>query len=183
METKMFNPDEFSITQSKAFGIWPPSDIIAHGLYPYIHRLKASSVKVLDVGIMKGEGATFLLERDFGRKIEKVYGIKSYDPSMTSESIQKIEKLLQENVAGNTKISLEYDDSPVDVVCIHANSDLDNVIEKYYNALNSNGIFCGNEHHLPRVKESLHKFRRKNKIGTPIMVSNGSWFWYKRNCE
>lgn len=173
------DPTLFSITQSKEMGLWPPSDLVAHGVWPYINRLKETNLRILDVGVMKGENAMFLLEKDTGNKIKKVYGVVSYDPEHKKD-FNNYEEVLKTNTNGVDRISLAYIDQSCHVVCIHAYSDLNYNLEKYYAAVKSNGIFCGNEHHLPRVKESLSAFRRKNKIGTPIMVSNGCWFWYKR---
>jgi len=173
------DPTQFSITQSKEMGLWPPSDIVAHGIWPYIKRLKETDLKVIDVGVMKGENAAYLLEKDTENKIKKIYGVISYD-SQRQEEFQGYEEILKRNVEGLGRISLANFNGSAHVVCVHADSDLDSNLEKYYDTVKSNGIFCGNEHHLDRVKVSLSNFRRKNKIGTPILVSNGCWFWYKR---
>lgn len=175
----MLNPELFSITQSKEMGLWPPSDIVAHGIWPYIKRLKESNLVVLDVGIMKGENAVYLLEKDTEKKIKTIYGIISFEKAK-EEEFKYCDELLKRNVEGLDRVSTNYNNEPAHVVCIHANSDLDSNLEKYYTAVKSGGIFCGNEHHLSKVKVALSNFRRQNKIGTPIMVSNGCWLWIKR---
>lgn len=175
----LMDPTQFSIIQSKEMGLWPPSDIVAHGIWPYIKRLKESNLIVLDVGVMKGENSVYLLEKDTEKKIEKIYGGISYDPKR-KEEFENYDRLLEKNTEGLERFSLSDYSGSAHVVCIHADSDLDSNLEKYYDAVQSNGIFCGNEHDQPRVKEALSNFRRKNKIGTPIMVSNGCWFWIKR---
>lgn len=175
----LLDPTQFSIIQSKEMGLWPPSDIVAHGVWPYINRLKEVSIRVLDVGVMKGENAAFLLENDKEKKIEKIYGVVSYDPARKTE-FENYEKILRNNMQSMDRFSLGDTSKSFHVVCIHADSDLDITLEKYYDTLYPNGIFCGNEHGQVRVKEALGKFRRKNKIGTPIMVANDCWFWYKR---
>jgi len=175
----LLDPTQFSITQSKEMGIWPPSDIVAHGIWPYIKRLKETNLIVLDVGVMKGENAAYLLEKDTDKKIEKIYGVVSYDPKR-KEEFEGYKAVLERNVAGLERLSISDYSGSAHVVSVHVDSDLDSNLEKYYTAVKSNGIFCGNEHDQSRVKTALWNFRRKNKIGTPIMVSNGCWFWIKR---
>jgi hypothetical protein len=181
MEKIMLDPTQFSITQSKSFSIWPPSDLAAHGIIPYIKRLRTPTVTILDVGIMKGENAMFLLESEAGKKIEKIYGVKSYDPVMEKENeFYYYEGVLKENIKNEKRINLNYKNKEVDVVCIHAHSDLEKNLETYYTVLREGGIFCGNEQNLTKVKVALSNFRRMNKIGIPIMVANGCWFWFKK---
>jgi len=69
-----------------------------------------------------------------------------------------------------------YEDRTTYNVVITDNEDL----SKDYSMLESHGIFCGNDHNTIPVKEKLGKFRREEKIGTPILVANGIYFWYKR---
>lgn len=175
----MLNPDLFTIEQSKQMGTWPPSDIVSHGIFPYLKRLKEENLRVLDVGVMKGENAIHLLSLDDKNKIKKVYGVVSYSDEK-KEEFKEYETILKKNVENQSRFSLEYTNQHCNVVCIHAHSDLYNNLNKYYKLLKHGGIFCGNEHHLTHVKEALAKFRREIKIGTPIMVSNGCWFWIKR---
>lgn len=171
----IMNPDLFTVEQQKQMGIWPPSDIVSHGVWPYIKRLKEENLRVLDVGVMKGENAIHLLSLDESKKIKKVYGVISY-----TEDKKEYESVLKKNVEGLDRFSLDYNNQNCNVICINAYSDLYNNMKKYYPLLKQNGIFCGNEHNLTQVKEALSKFRREAKIGTPIMVSNGCWMWYKR---
>lgn len=173
------NPTQFSITQSKEMGLWPPGDVAGLGVWPYIKRHRESNLIVLDVGVMKGENVVYLLEKDTNNKIEKICGVVSYDPQRKQE-FENYETILKTNTEGMARFSLDYSGEPAHVVCVHADSELDTNLEKYYSVVKSNGIFCGNDHHSPRVKEALTNFRRKNKIGTPIMVSTGCWFWIKR---
>lgn len=173
--TLTMDPELFSIAQAKEVGLWPPGNIVAHGVLPYILRLKTNNLAILDVGCMKGENAIYMLEKDTKLKIEKIYGIVSVE-----EGKQDYKDILKQNTKDNTRFTLNYKDQPVDVVCIHSQSDLDNTLEKYYDKVKSHGIFCGNEHGTIRVREALGRFRRNKKIGTPINVSNDCWFWYKR---
>jgi len=175
----MLNPDLFTIEQSKQMGTWPPSDIVAHGIFPYVKRLKEENLRILDVGVMKGENAYHMLTLDEKNKIKKIYGVVSYSDEK-KEEFAEYETILKKNMENQTRFSMEYTNQHCNVVCIHAHSDLYNNLNKYYKILKHNGIFCGNEHNLTHVKEALVKFRRETKIGTPIMVSNGCWFWIKR---
>ena len=172
----IMNPDMFTIEQQKQMGIWPPSDIVSHGVWPYINRMKENNLTVLDVGVMKGENAIHILSLDEKKKVKQIYGVISH-----AKEEQKIyDDVLEKNVKNQDRFSLNYTNQHCDIVCINAHSDLYNNLIKYYKVLKHNGIFCGNEHHLTHVKEALSKFRREVKIGTPIMVSYGCWFWYKR---
>jgi SAM-dependent methyltransferase len=175
----MLNPDLFTIEQSKQLGTWPPSDIVVHGIFPYVKRLKEENLRILDVGVMKGENAYHMLALDEKNKIKKIYGVVSYSDEK-KEEFSEYETILKKNMENQTRFSMEYTNQHCNVVCIHAHSDLYNNLNKYYKILKHNGIFCGNEHNLTHVKEALVKFRRETKIGTPIMVSNGCWFWIKR---
>ena len=69
------DPDLFTIKQSQEMGTWPPSNLVAHGISPYIARQKKDDLIVLDVGVMKGENAFMLLANDIKKKIKMVYGI------------------------------------------------------------------------------------------------------------
>lgn len=167
----ILNPELFSITQSKEMGMWPPSDLTADSMYPYIKRMP-NKVSFLDVGIMKGENIFRLLEIDERKKIEYVYGIKT-----TEDFNDLINKNLNTN---DEKIVLTCPKEPVDIVSINSKIDLDKSLEIYYPYVKKNGIFCGNNHNETSVKEALSRFRRKNKIGTPISVALDTWFWYVR---
>ena len=176
LDNVLMNPDMFTIDQSKQMGIWPPSDIVAHGVFPYIKRLKEENLRVLDVGVMKGENVYHMLSLDDNKKIKKIYGVISQSEGDPND----YESVLKKNMENQDRFSLGYTNQHCNVVCINAHSDIYDNLHKYYKVLKHNGIFCGNEHHLTHVKEALSKFRREVKIGTPIMVSNGCWFWVKR---
>jgi hypothetical protein len=67
------------------------------------------------------------------------------------------------------------DNGKYDVVITDGNN-----LSKDYSYINPSGIFVGDNHNDIPVKEALGKFRREEKIGIPIHVANGIWFWYKR---
>ena len=171
----MINPDFFTIKQSQEMGTWPPSNLVAHGISPYIGRYKKDNLVILDVGIMKGENAFMLLSNDTKKKIKMVYGIVSY-----AKDNSEYENILKQNMKDENRFSLDKIPSKADVVCIHAQGDLYNNLHKYYDMVEHGGIFCGNEHGSTHVKEQLNKFRREKKIGTPINVANDTYFWYVR---
>lgn len=171
----MINPDFFTIKQSQEMGTWPPSNLVAHGISPYIGRHKKGDLVILDVGVMKGENAFMLLSNDTKKKIKMVYGIVSY-----AKDNSEYENILKQNMKDENRFSLDKIPSKADVVCIHAQGDLYNNLHKYYDIVEHGGIFCGNEHGSTHVKEQLNKFRREKKIGTPINVANDTYFWYVR---
>lgn len=170
------NPELLSITQSKEMGIWAPGSLSSFGVLPYIKRLRKPKIRILDVGVEKGENAFLLFDSDKNNKIEQIVGVKYND---------KYDILLEINMKPyKERFSLELDDSKFDVVCINTTDttkeELDKAFEKYYDRVNSNGIFCGNNHSQVRVKESLSHLRRTKKIGIPINVSFDNFFWYVR---
>ena len=165
------NPELFSITQSKEMGIWPPSDLSASVMMPYIRRMP-TQVNVLDVGTEKGENVFRFIELDVKNKIDTIYTIK------TSKEYDELVDTNLKNHYGKVVFAVPVD--PVDIVCVNSKTDLDTTLKQYYRLVKTNGIFCGNNHADERVMKALSKFRRENKIGTPISVALDTWFWYKR---
>jgi hypothetical protein len=165
------NPELFSIIQSKEMGIWPPSDLCANSIIPYIRRMP-TQVKILDVGTEKGENVYRLIELDSKNKIDTIYTIKT-----TQEYDELVDTNLKEYYG---KVIFSVPTDPVDVVCINSKSDLNETLKTYYSFVKTNGIFCGNNHSDSNVKEALTKFRREQRVGTPISVAQDIWFWYKR---
>ena len=141
------DPELFSITQSKQMGTWPPGDCASFIIIPYMKRLKADSIKILEVGCMKGENAVYMLENDTTNKIELIDLVKSGGKP-------EFDSVLAENINGINKISLVNDpkEDYYDVVCIHSGSkNLDKTMRKYFSRLKTNGTFCGNDHPSPKV--------------------------------
>lgn len=172
----LMDPELFSISQSKEMGIWPPGDANhVKGIYPYIKRLRVDKVKILDVGCTKGEISIYMLEIDQINKIERI-------DLIVSGGQKEFETILDENIKLESRVrKITNTNEEYDVVMINSNSkNLDKTMRKYYDVLKSNGIFCGNDHGASKVKEALHTFRREDRIGTTMNISNGSWFWYKR---
>jgi hypothetical protein len=171
------DPTLFTIEEKKLAGLWPPSkDNIADSIYPYIKRMKKEKINVLDVGVSLGETAYRLLELDTAEKIGKLIclSIGSKDTlSIASKNLENTKALITDTL----------DATVYDVVFINGElkGDLDNAFKTYYTLLDHNGIFGGNDHHTTHVKEALQKFRREERIGTPIHISNRlCWFWIKR---
>jgi hypothetical protein len=90
-------------------------------------------------------------------------------------SDEDTEKALQFIDKGDKLVLHQDDNGKYDVVITDGNN-----LQKDYSYLNSSGIFVGDRHNEIPVKEALGKFRREEKIGTPILVANGVFFWYKR---
>ena len=167
----LINPEQFSIIQSKEMGMWPSSDLIAFSMYPYIKRM-SQKVNILDVGTMKGENAYRFSELDDKNKIDTIFTIKTTD---------EYDDLVDANLKAHYgKVIFSEPKEPVEIVCINSNTDLDTTLKKYYDLVKSSGIFCGNNHSDSKVKDALNKFRRENRIGTPISVAYDVWFWYRR---
>lgn len=176
----LLDPTRFNIEQMKQMNMWPPGDIAGLGVLPYIKRLKANNLRVLDVGVGKGENASYLLEHTQTTvkgetKIEKLHGLRFGEED---------NDVLEQNMKAPwfDRFELGYPkDMQFDVICINSQGgDLDKNLKEFYNMLKSGGIYCGNDHALPHVKEALHKFRRTVKIGELIHVARGNWFWYRR---
>lgn len=172
----MMNPELFSIIQSKDMGIWPPSDLLGIGIWPYVKRLKRDKLKILDVGCMKGDNAAYFLELDAEtNKIDKIYCEQSKTFPVGVDEVFKL------NSKSLDKITTGSYDGQYDVVCVHHSLEkLDSELKTAYDKLSVGGLFCGSEHNRQEVKEALGKFRRDNKIGVPILISYNSWFWIKR---
>ena len=166
----ILNPELFSITQSKEMGIWPPSDLCANSMSPYIKRMP-EKVSILDVGTEKGENAYRFMELDVKNKIDTIY---------TIGTTNEYDDLVSKNISAFDKIKFSEPKDPVDLVCIHSKTDLDKTLNMYYSFVKSGGIFCGNNHSEEKVKQALTKFRREKRIGTPISIAHDIWFWYVR---
>jgi len=180
------DPTLAPIEQKKTFGLWPPSkDNIADSLYPYIKRMKQEKVSILLVGDDYGEYAIRFLELDTANKIEYIHHSKSL--GVSDEELknrfevreQNVKDFKTEKVVHPNAINKEYDIVFIDGETMRVIDDP--IIKAFYDAVKSHGIFCGNDHHKTYVKDNLFKFRRDNRIGTPIHVSNRlCWFWIKR---
>ena len=167
------DPEKFTIQQNKEMQLWPPSNVVALGLIPYIRKLSKTRGKlmVLDYGMRKGENAYLLLDRCSDITIK---GIQTHP---------NLDEVLRLNLAQNPmdRFQMGYKDDEIpDVVCLDCDLiDLDKKMIEFYNKIKVGSILCGNEHHETKVKEALGKFRKETKAG-PLLVSNGSWFVYKR---
>lgn len=184
----LMDPTRFGVEQLKQMGMWPPGDIAGLGLLPYIKRIKANDLKFLEVGVGKGENASYILENTQpdvrgNCKISTYYGMYA---NSESETEKEFDDVLQNNMKApwfdRFRLGFTWDDKDkFDIVCVNSHCEnLDFQLNLNYNYLKSGGIYCGNDHALVHVKEALNKFRRDKKIGELIHVSRGSWFWYKR---
>jgi len=175
------NPELLSISKSKEMGIWSPGGLSSFGVLPYIKRLPKPKINILDVGAEKGENAFFLLDSDKNDKIEMVYGVQIVGDADYSG-------LLHENLKDFSSkfkvVDQDFQKTGFDVVCVNTSGksafDLDMMFNLYYDYTKSGGIFCGNNHATPVVKEALGRLRRAKRIGQPINVSFDNFFWYIR---
>lgn len=167
------DPDLMTIEQSKQMQLWPPSNVVALGIAPYINKLSKARGKllVLDYGMRKGENVHILLEKCPDVQIKGIQTHPRYDETLRLN-------LLQQPI---DNFSLGYKDEEIpDVVCLDCDLiDLDKKMIEFYNKIKVGSILCGNEQHEVKVKEALGKFRKETKAG-PLLVANGSWFVYKR---
>jgi hypothetical protein len=171
-----FNPEYFTIKQSKLVGLWPTGDVLADSIIPYLRRIKKEKVEVLDVGVFKGDMTFRLLELDQG-KIAKIYCQEVQPHDFAHVFHANFEDADQET---KNRITSIYDGREVDMVIVNQLIDLDNLLEVYYNKLCKGGIFVGDGHHTVKVKEALGKFRKEKKITAPIgTINKNIWFWYK----
>ncbi len=178
----LLNPELLSITQSKQMGMWPNGNTVADQMYPYVKRMKEPTVKILDIGDPKGENVYRFLELDQKGKIESIDVVQRFlAKSMSAElDILRGENLRSCPSKEKVHLNTEKKVGHYDLVCVNSESGLDTTLDMYYNSLKSGGIFCGNNHGHHPVKEALVAFRKKNKIGTPILTAFDVWFWYKR---
>lgn len=177
IQSNFLNPELLSITQSKQMGIWSPGGLPSFGVTPYIKRLKKPKIRILDVGVRRGENAYHLFESDRFFKIERICGVRY-------EGEDHFDSLIKENVKDwNDRFFLDFKECKFDVVCINTDTnekELDSMMNLYYDAVESGGIFCGNNHSTVKTKEALGRLRRTKKIGIPVNVSFDSFFWYVR---
>jgi hypothetical protein len=180
----MMNPEYFDIENLKIFGMWPHQSFISRGINPYIKRINKDKVYIAAIGDLKGESIVDMLD-NCGDKIEKIYVINKYEGD-DADLVKSIFTKNTKNVKGKLVFKKDIQDLNgkdylMDVVCVSDTScTIDNLVLSY-NITAANGIFCGNGHEADKVKVALNGFRRQEKIGTPIQVSNRSiWFWNKR---
>lgn len=175
------NPDFFDIEMQMQLGLFPRPDVTGTAIAPYIRRIKFENVTVVDVGLGKGENAYEILTNC--PNVFKLYGVDTYEEE--TDEIKAFRELMKKNTAkfGDRFVSKEtyMKKEFADVVCVDSSTNLDKTLKAYYSKVRPSGIFCGNDHDKTHVKDALTRFRRENKIATPIQVINRSiWFWYKR---
>lgn len=171
----MFDPDFFTIDQAKKMNIWPPSELIANGLYPYIKRMKEDKVTIIEVGVLKGENIYRFLELD--KENNKIAHIHGHTISCPKEYNEIRATNLKD--VGFDKVTLSMGPEKVDVVCIDYRALLDTVLKSYYHNVKVGGYISGNNYSNPDVRNAIKQFRSDNKIGSPILLAKETWFWKK----
>ena len=171
------DPEFFDIEQKKLFGIWPHDQLIGRGILPYLRRMKVDKLAGLVVGDHKGENIYDILSNG-PENIVKLNVV--HDETMFEDNLRELyrkntsefDKKLESGITPNKRRNFVIIDKSMLTV---------ENLEKYYDMLRPNGIFCGNGYDLETTKETLRRFRRKNKIGIPIQISfTSTWFWYKK---
>jgi len=171
------DPELFDIERKKLFHLWPDADSISYSIIPYVKRIKKDKLALVIVNDLKGENSVdFLNNCD---KIVKINVANQYDDS--NPNTEAMKELFDVNTSKHKEIQKGFEIKDRDVVCIEKSACTVEKLELYYKAVKSGGIFCGNGHDTTAVKQALNTFRRNNKIGSPILISNRTtWFWYKR---
>lgn len=164
------DPELFTIEQRKQFDMWPDADLISRAMIPYIKRLGKNDIVLTLKNDLKGESIYDILESC--PNVSKIY---------YSNEESQYQSVFDENTKTLTDKIKKVKGKKVDLVGVDKTACTWETLELYYDSVRPGGIFCGNGHELVSVKEQLSSFRKRNKIGTPILVSNRSvWFWYKR---
>jgi hypothetical protein len=170
------DPEYFDIEQRKLFGIWPHDQLISKGMNPYVRRLKHDRIAMLIVGDLKGESIYGFLSEN--PKIIKMNVVNVYD--QTTEQLKSVYDKNTNTFTSKLTRGISRDKKR-DVVCIDSISCTVDNLELYYQNTKSGSIFCGNGHDTQTIKDILNQFRRKNRIGTPMLVCDKTvWFWYVR---
>ena len=152
--------------------------MISRGLIPYVNRMinREEKVKITIVGDLKGESVVDLLQSC--PKIFRIYVVNEYADTPEGAKLKAVFDKNTEKFKDKIKF---MNDRQSNFVCIEREACTPENLKTYYALVKENGVFAGGGHEYDDVKESLSKYRRDNKIGTPIQVSNRAvWFWYKR---
>ena len=169
------DPDFFDVATLKQMQMWPSDKMISKELAPYIKRMKKPDVQILEVGIKKGENAVDLYER--------CDCIKTYYGAEANTNYEAVLKKNTESLGDKFKVvsAADLSKDSIDLLIFDSDCNFEALFLDYYNLMRPNGIVCGNEHNMMKVKAALTSIRRKNRIGTPISIATGTvWFWYKR---
>jgi hypothetical protein len=164
------NPEFFDIENLKMFGLWPNGIMLSGGIIPYIKR-RRGDITINMIDDFKGESTFDIIEQC--ANVNKVYILnKDADANYDTPFKTNLKNLIGD------KVEVGSLSNEADIVCVHRSSC--DKLQEYYDTLKIGGIFCGNDHDTDEVKKALNVFRRGNKIGTPIQISNlAIWFWIK----
>lgn len=170
------DPENFDIKTKKEFGLWPRPDLVSRGLAPYVRRMK-KDVIISIFDDLKAEATVDFLNLCE----EKISYINLYN-NFDDEKNQSFFNVMNTNLQGyenRIKTGVFSPKKKSDVVCVCGPATPEQLNE-YYASVRSGGIFAGDNHDRPTVKDMLRDFRRANKISIPIQISNRViWFWRK----
>jgi hypothetical protein len=172
------DPDFFEIDRQIPLGMFPRSTMTSRGIIPYVNRManREEKIKITVVGDLKGETVVDLL--DNCPKIFRIFVVNEYTDSEDDKKMKKLFEVNTEKYKNKIKF---MSDRQSNFVCIENRACTVENLKKYYSLVRVGGVFAGNGHEYDHTKIALSEWRRAEKIGIPILVSNrATWFWYKR---
>lgn len=199
VDVKYTDTDFLTIEEQKTSIGWPPEYCSSIGLIPYIKRL-GDKIVGLEIGTEKGESAYVILDRC--PNVRKLYTIDHYKRwinwnGTVPEDIQKkfkaiadknlapFERRVKQLVGSSPEmLSALYGPDTFDFVYIDGSpSKFDTMsdLKVAWSLLKKKGLLMGHNYQFGEVNEAVHKFRKDEKISSPINKStNGTYFWYKQ---
>lgn len=173
---------------------WPLPNVAAREFIPYIKRL-GKNLTGLEIGTGRAESSYLIAEQCLN--VSKLYTLDPYleyfdwNGLVAQETLDSYKKLAIRNIEDiNTKRGQEVVflnqgfPEPLDFVFIDGDHSEAAVLEDLnitYDAVRPLGIVAVRDTNLFGSVAGIKKFRKDNKISSPIFTlsSSGVWFWYK----
>lgn len=159
--------ETLSVADLMLSGTWPPTALPARTLVPYLKRMK-KDITALVVGDVSGANIRYLYNN-------------VPNLSMVYTDIEESQKsdLFRENLLDFiTRIDVDDGVMTYDLVFIANVFPTPEQLSSLYKRVNENGYFGGCNYNSDKNIQILKDFRRANKIGVPINVTESSaWFW------
>lgn len=187
--TTMNDPTYFTVEQLRGVGLWPLPYLSGLMMVPYINRLSGDELKGIEVGVLKGETATVVLEAC--PKVKTYYGVDPYreyfdvDHIKTQDQMNHFKEVAEKNLSKHPQYKLVdvVPEGLVDFILIDGNHSYENVLtdlNTYYPLLREGGIMFCHDYNNDEVRRAITDWRRSNRVSNPIMVMpNFLWVWYK----
>jgi len=174
------NPETFDVQKLKLFGMWPPANLIAADIMPYIRRMKVDNVTIGIFGDTRGENVVAFAENNESKKINKIYWTDYPGTEICKSNLKSAEENVPNIITDNRDILEKalhicvIDSSFFDRV------DIDTILPRMYESVKDGGMFVGGGHDNESIKAKVKLFRQQLKITAPISVVNRHiWFWNK----